>query len=118
MADGAAPGDAASNTVASDSTAEMPVGPLAERLGFLLYRVGILVSRTYEARMRPLGFAPAEVGLMTYLAGRGPDHVRAVSRAIGVSPQTVVNLARSLESRGLMRRDASPSDQRAVLVSL
>ena len=89
-----------------------------DRIGFLIYRAGLLVSRAYEERMRPLGFSPGEVGLMTYLASYGAAHVRAVSRSIGVSPQTVVNLTRSLENRGLVKRESSPSDQRAVLVEL
>lgn len=95
-----------------------PITPSTQRLGFLLYRVGLMVSRVYEARMRPLGFAPAEVGLLTYLASEGADHVRAIARSLGVSPQTVVNLTRSLEKRGLVSREASSSDQRAITVRL
>lgn len=94
------------------------ITPSTQRLGFLLYRVGLMVSRVYEVRMRPLGFAPAEVGLLTYLASEGADHVRAIARSLGVSPQTVVNLTRSLENRGLVSREASSSDQRAIMVGL
>ncbi len=99
-------------------SASQTIAPPGQRIGFLIYRAGVLVARAYEARMRPLGFAPAEIGLMTYLASHGTDHVRAVARSIGVSPQTVVNLTRGLEQRGFVARAPSPSDQRTVLLTL
>ncbi len=88
------------------------------RIGFLLYRAGVLVGEAYADRVRPLGLAPAEIGILTQLATGGDAHVRGLARALGVSPQTVVNLTLKLEARGLVTRDAVPADQRAVGIAL
>ncbi len=89
-----------------------------DRVGFLIYRAGLHVARAYEERMRPAGFAPVEVGVLTLLASRGALHVRAVGRALGVSRQTAVNVTRDLERRGLVTRETPPEDRRALVVAI
>ena len=89
-----------------------------QRLGFLLYRVGVQVAQTYGERIRPLGFSPVEVGLMTHLASGGEDHVRAIARTLGVSPQTIVNVSNRLEGRGFLTRRKSETDQRVIRVKM
>ncbi len=89
-----------------------------ERIGFLLYRAGLAVAQAYEARMRPSGFTPAEVGVLTHLASHGAGHIREVGRSLGVSPQTVINLARGLAAKGMVLRTGSPADRRTVILNI
>ena len=79
--------------------------PPSQRLGFLLYRVGSQVATAYAEMIRPLGFSPVEIGLMTYLATSGESHIRSIARVLGVSPQTLVNASVKLEKRRLIRRE-------------
>ena len=92
--------------------------PNAERIGFLLYRVGLKITQAYEGRIGPLGFSAVEVGTLTHLATGGQAHVRGVARALGVSPQTVVNVTIDLERRRLVVRSRSANDQRAIEMRL
>ena len=89
-----------------------------ERIGFLLYRAGLAVAQAYEAQMRPSGFTPGEVGVLTHLASHGAGHIREVGRSLGVSPQTVINLARGLEAKGMLLRTGSSADRRTVILEV
>ena len=101
-----------------EPTKKEPFKPPEARLAFLIYRSGVSITRRMEAALKPLGLSPGEVGLMTYLATKNCDHVRAAGRALGVSPQTIVNLARTLENRSLLRRAPSPDDARTIKLTL
>ena len=94
------------------------VAPPDARLGFLIYRAGLAVAQAYADRMRPSGLTPGEVGVLTQLASYGPGHIREIGRALGVSPQTVVNLGRSLEAKQMVRHANSMEDRRTVLLSI
>ncbi len=89
-----------------------------QRIGFLLYRAGLAVAQAYEARMRPSGFTPGEVGVLTHLASHGAGHIREIGRALGVSPQTVINLARGLEAKEMVLRTGSSADRRTVILNI
>jgi hypothetical protein len=43
----------------------LPGGGNDQRLGFLIYRAGLAVSRGYERALKPLGVMPVEAGVLT-----------------------------------------------------
>jgi DNA-binding MarR family transcriptional regulator len=88
------------------------------RLGFLLYRAGLAVSRGYERALGPLGAAPADAGVLSCLGYRGPSHTRALGRFLGLGRQTIVNVTRRLERDGLIGRMAHPEDARLALFDI
>ena len=89
-----------------------------QRIGFLIYRAGLAVAQVYEQMMRPAGFTPGEVGVLTQLDSHGASHIRQIARALGVSPQTVVNLARSLTAKDMVSRTGATSDRRTVILDI
>ena len=88
------------------------------RLGFLLYRAGLAISRGYERALQPLAATPVEAGVLSVLAYEGPNHVRALGRKLGLGRQTIVNITKSLVESGLLERIASEADARLNLLTI
>jgi DNA-binding MarR family transcriptional regulator len=88
------------------------------RLGFLVYRAGLAVSRGYERALAPLQATPTEAGLLSALAYNGPNHVRGAARFLGLGRQTVVNVTKELQACGFIERMAAPADSRLVLYAV
>ena len=88
------------------------------RLGFLLYRAGLAISRGYERALQPLAATPVEAGVLSVLAYEGSNHVRALGRKLGLGRQTIVNIAKSLMEAGLVERIASEADARLSLLAI
>ena len=88
------------------------------RLGFLLYRAGLAISRGYERALQPLAATPVEAGVLSVLAYEGPNHVRALGRKLGLGRQTIVNSAKLLSEAGLVERVVSESDARLSLLTI
>lgn len=86
-----------------------------QRLGFLVYRAGLAVSRGYERALKPIGIMPVEAGVLGSLGYSGPNHVRGLARQLGVGRQTIVNVTRSLELRQWITRMLSEQDARLVV---
>jgi DNA-binding MarR family transcriptional regulator len=89
-----------------------------QRLGFLLYRTGLAVSRGYERALKPIGVTPVEAGVLSALCYNGPNHVRALARLLGVGRQTIVNTTKSLEVQRLIFRTNSEEDSRLATFSI
>jgi DNA-binding MarR family transcriptional regulator len=89
-----------------------------QRLGFLIYRAGLAVSRGYERALKPIGVMPVEAGVLTALRHGGPNHVRGLARALGVGRQTIVNVTRALEERRWIARGASEEDARLAVFAI
>jgi DNA-binding MarR family transcriptional regulator len=89
-----------------------------QRLGFLVYRAGLAVSRGYERALKPIGIMPVEAGVLGSLGYDGPNHVRGLARQLGVGRQTIVNVTRVLEHRGWISRAPSEQDARLVIFSI
>jgi DNA-binding MarR family transcriptional regulator len=104
-----------------DNSSERPLLPGGgndQRLGFLIYRAGLAVSRGYERALKPLGVMPVEAGVLTALRHGGPNHVRGLARALGVGRQTIVNVTRALEERTWIERSASEEDARLAVFTI
>jgi MarR family transcriptional regulator, lower aerobic nicotinate degradation pathway regulator len=89
-----------------------------QRLGFLVYRAGLAVSRGYERALKPIGIMPVEAGVLGSLGYGGPNHLRGLARQLGVGRQTIVNVTRVLEQRGWISRAPSDQDARLVIFSI
>jgi DNA-binding MarR family transcriptional regulator len=89
-----------------------------QRLGFMIYRAGLAIARGYERVLNPINVMPIESGVLGSLCYIGPNHVRGLARQLGVGRQTIVNVTKSLEDKGWVKRSASPEDARLVMFSI
>jgi DNA-binding MarR family transcriptional regulator len=89
-----------------------------QRLGFMIYRAGLAIARGYERILNPINVMPTESGVLGSLCYIGPNHVRGLARQLGVGRQTIVNVTKSLEDKGWIKRSASPDDARLVIFSI
>ena len=92
--------------------------PLLESLGFLITRVHLRMHRSFSEMLAPLGIVPAQFGLLTALATLGPVPQAEVSRRLGISGASVVQLVDQLEERGLVERRRLDSDRRTQVLHL
>jgi DNA-binding MarR family transcriptional regulator len=92
--------------------------PLLDSLGFLITRSHQLMHREFSAVLEPLGILPPHFGLMTTLVTLGPVSQAEISRQLGVSAASVVQLVDELEERGLVERRRPETDRRTQLVHL
>ncbi len=84
----------------------------------MIYRAGLAIARGYERVLKPINVIPVESGVLGSLLYIGPNHVRGLARQLGVGRQTIVNVTRSLEDKGWVKRSLSPDDARLVIYSI
>src|SRR5262245_26224940 len=75
-------------------------------------------ARWAQSRRDGCGASPARTRLLGVLHCKGPQIMRGLSDALGVTPRNVTTLVDALEGEGLVRRLAVPTDRRATLVEL
>ncbi len=92
--------------------------PLLESLGFLITRVHLRMHRSFSEMLAPLGIVPAHFGLLTAVATLGPVPQAEVSRRLGISGASVVQLVDQLEERGLVERRRLEWDRRTQVLHL
>jgi len=90
----------------------------SQRLGFMIYRAGLAISRGYESVLKPINIIPVEAGVLGSLCYEGSNHVRGLARQLGVGRQTIVNVTRSLEAKNWISRSVSLEDARLVVFSI
>jgi DNA-binding MarR family transcriptional regulator len=64
------------------------------------------------------GISYARLRLLEDLHCRGPQKMRALADELGLTPRNITDAVDALESEGLVRRTAHPTDRRATLVEL
>lgn len=102
---------------ASESGAAFPPSvPL--KLWVVLSRAQAAVARHAEADVARHGLTIAEFGILEALYHRGPLLLGELQRKILVSSGGVTYLVDRLEKRGLVERQACPSDRRARYAAL
>jgi DNA-binding MarR family transcriptional regulator len=72
-------------------------------------------SEVFEARF---GVKNTELRILVQLAGKGPLPVNEIARLTRVDKAWISRSLKGLERRGLVSRDAHPTDTRASLVAL
>ena len=96
--------------------------PRAEELSLRL--VGAFASfehayaRWIESPLHNTGLTYARIRLLGVLERKGPQIMSALSDDLLVSPRNVTVLVDALEAMGLVRRQAHPTDRRAILIEL
>jgi DNA-binding MarR family transcriptional regulator len=91
----------------------------AMRMVLLLHRVtNALVYDLESSVHRPRGWSWAGFRLLFVLWISGPVEGKQAAALSGMSRAAVSNLVNTLDRAGLVRRETSPTDARAVLLSL
>jgi DNA-binding MarR family transcriptional regulator len=75
-------------------------------------------ARWVETPLQNTGLTSARIRLLGVLDRKGPQIMSALSDELVVSPRNVTVLVDGLESSGLVRRQAHPSDRRAIIIEL
>lgn len=90
--------------------------------GYLVWRLAMKWTTACDRAVAPMGLTQAQYSVLASLYGLtysgGRPSQRELADYTGLDPIFVSKLARTLESRGLLRRDEHPSDSRAVQLSL
>jgi DNA-binding MarR family transcriptional regulator len=92
--------------------------PLLESLGFLITRAHLRMHRAFAEALAPLAIMPSHFGLLTTLATLGPVPQAEVSRRLGVSGASIVQMVDDLEERGLLERKRLEWDRRTQVLHL
>jgi DNA-binding MarR family transcriptional regulator len=75
-------------------------------------------SRWVESPLQNTSLTHARIRLLGILDRRGPQIMSVLSGELLVSPRNVTVLVDALEANGLVRRQAHPTDRRAILIEL
>lgn len=90
--------------------------------GFLVWRLSMKWRVAVDRALAPLALTHAQYSLLASLFGMQRTGVRPSQRQLadhtGLEPLYVSKLARTLEAAGLIERAGSPTDTRAVELSL
>jgi MarR family transcriptional regulator, 2-MHQ and catechol-resistance regulon repressor len=93
--------------------------PLAHRALDALARAGTRVTRRLAAELERRGVSATGFSMLVVLsAAGGALELRALRHRLGVSKATASEIAASLSARGLVRRERSAGDRRALLLSI
>lgn len=80
--------------------------------------LAVLVDADMTRTLAERGLTTARTHLLWVLHHRGPSTQRDLAAALDVSARNVTGLVDALEETGFVRREAHPTDRRAVLVHL
>lgn len=98
----------------------MPVRQPATPVGFVLMDVARLlrarIDRAFESS--GLGVTAGEARTLAYARQYPGLRQSALAERMNVEPMTLVGFLDRLEARGLVRREADPTDRRAKIVQL
>jgi len=75
-------------------------------------------AKWVEAPLQDTSLTYARMRLLGVLVRNGPQIMSALSDDLVVTPRNVTVLVDALEAQGLVRRQAHPTDRRAILVEL
>jgi DNA-binding MarR family transcriptional regulator len=92
-----------------------------DSLGFLLWKVSNAWQRRQRAALKPLSLTHSQFVLLATAAWYGADAPLTQARLAelsGVDVMTTSQIARTLESAGLIERTAHPGDPRARAVAV
>lgn len=86
--------------------------------GHYLSRISRGLARIGDARLRPLGFATAQLPVLTALKDGARMSQGDLARWTKVEQPTMAQMLARMERDGLVRREVDPRDRRSSLVSL
>ena len=99
-------------------TPRLQLGPLGERLGYVLRRAQVAVFQAFDATFDEVGIRPVQYSILTIIeSNHGPNQTQ-VAETLGIKKTNFVAMLDALEQRGLVRRTATPGDRRTYSLFL
>jgi DNA-binding MarR family transcriptional regulator len=92
--------------------------PLGDMASWLLSQAATRAHRILHDRLASAGATGYEYRVLAVLAGSAPTSQAEIGRAVSLDPRDVTHTVRALESRGLLERQAHPTNRRMILVEL
>ncbi|MFP1630666.1 MarR family winged helix-turn-helix transcriptional regulator [Zhengella sp. ZM62] len=91
-----------------------------DALGFLLNDISRLIRASMDRAhaQSGIGVTPGEARVLAFAARTGPVRQTRLAEQIGVEAMTLSGHLDGLEGKGLIARQADPSDRRAKIVTL
>ena len=103
------------DAVADDGTgASSPSMPLWERPGYLVRRLHQIHSAIFLEECKAFNITPVQYGLMTTLLQHSGSDQRTIGVEVGIDRTNVADVLERLAERGLVRRERSDTDRRAM----
>ena len=88
------------------------------RPGHLINRAARLFNRIGEARLRPLGFSPAQMPVLHMLGKGEACSQKELAQRAKIEQPTMAEMLARMQRDGIVVRKVDPSDRRGSLVSL
>ncbi len=100
--------------------ADHPPDPLAERVTTGLAKIGLALKHGAWQTSAARGLSPTQAQILTLLRARDPEGCRLgdLARALAVTPATVSEAVQALVRKGLVVRERSSEDGRALRLGL
>lgn len=86
--------------------------------GHYFSRISRGLTRVGDARLREIGFATAQLPVLSMLKDGAARSQTELARLAKVEQPTMAQLLARMERDGLIRRDRDPADRRSSLISL
>lgn len=90
----------------------------AERIMGRLFALAPRLVEIQDLGAREYGMSYARGRVVAALHALGPDRMRRLSQAVGVTPRTITGLVDALEADGWVERRPHPTDRRVTIVAL
>ncbi len=94
--------------------ASSPSMPLWERPGYLVRRLHQIHSAIFLEECKAFNITPVQYGLMTTLLQHSGSDQRTIGVEVGIDRTNVADVLERLAERGLVRRERSETDRRAM----
>ena len=89
------------------------LGRLAGLLGYRLRRAEVFAFQNFAAHLGADGVSPGQLGVLLLVQANPGSNQTRIGRALGIDRSTLVSIVDTLEARGLVRREPSPTDRRS-----
>ncbi|MFG1227358.1 MarR family winged helix-turn-helix transcriptional regulator [Xanthobacter wiegelii] len=96
------------------ASASSPSMPLWERPGYLVRRLHQIHSAIFLEECKAFNITPVQYGLMTTLLQHSGSDQRTIGVEVGIDRTNVADVLERLAERGLVRRERSETDRRAM----
>jgi DNA-binding MarR family transcriptional regulator len=102
----------------TDSPPPTTAGKSPPSLLYLVKRLELLVRSRLEELVRPAGITALQYTALTVLERHDGLSAAQLARDSFVTAQSMADMVRALETRGLVRRERNPSNRRELLILL
>lgn len=89
-----------------------------EHPGHYFSRISRVLTRIGDARLREIGFATAQLPVLSLLKDGACRSQSELARLVRVEQPSMAQLLARMERDGIVRREPDPADRRSSLVSL